>query len=143
MPSLSTDVLTLKDAIVAFRRDLHQHPDLAYAETRTASKVVEFLNGAGLQVRTGVGGTGIIASTGRSGGRTVLLRVDLDGLPIQEQSDAPYASQVPGRMHACGHDGHVAMGAGAARVLAGRPLTGAVRVLFQPAEEGEGGAQSV
>jgi amidohydrolase len=90
-----------------------------------------------------VGGTGIIASAGPKGGRTVLLRVDLDGLPIQEQSDAPYASQEPGRMHACGHDGHVAMGAGAARVLAARPLTGGVKILFQPAEEGEGGAQAV
>jgi amidohydrolase len=143
MPSLSADVLAQKDALVALRRDLHQHPELAYEETRTASRVVEFLKGAGLDVRSGVGGTGIIASTGRAGGRTVLLRVDLDGLPIQEQSDAPYASKVAGRMHACGHDGHVAMGAGAARVLAGRPLVGAVRVLFQPAEEGEGGAQAV
>jgi amidohydrolase len=143
MASLSSDVLTLRDAIIALRRDLHQHPELAYAETRTASRVVEFLAGAGLEVRTGVGGTGVIASAGPRGGRTVLLRVDLDGLPIQEQSDAPYASQEPGLMHACGHDGHVAMGAGAARVLAGRPLTGAVRVLFQPAEEGEGGAQAV
>ena len=143
MPSLSPDVLALQGAIVALRRDLHQHPELAYAETRTGGRVLEFLNGAGLDLRTGVGGTGIIASAGPGGGRTVLLRVDLDGLPIQEQSDAPYASQVPGRMHACGHDGHVAIGAGAARVLAGRPLTGAVRVLFQPAEEGEGGAQSV
>jgi amidohydrolase len=143
MPSISADVLTLRDAIIALRRDLHQHPELAYEETRTAGQVVQFLKGAGLEVRTGVGGTGIIASAGPRGGRTVLLRVDLDGLPIQEQSDAPYASQVPGRMHACGHDGHVAMGAGAARVLAGRPLTGGVRVLFQPAEEGEGGAQAV
>jgi amidohydrolase len=143
MPSISSDVLTLRDAIIALRRDLHQHPELAYEETRTAGQVVEFLKGAGLEVRTGVGGTGIIASAGPRGGRTVLLRVDLDGLPIQEQSDAPYASQVPGRMHACGHDGHVAMGAGAARVLAGRPLIGGVRVLFQPAEEGEGGAQAV
>ncbi len=143
MPSLSSDVLALQGAIIALRRDLHQHPELAYAETRTAGRVVEFLSGAGLEVRTGVGGTGIIASAGRGGGRTVLLRVDLDGLPIQEQSDAPYASKVPGRMHACGHDGHVAMGAGAARILAGRPLQGAARVLFQPAEEGEGGAQAV
>ena len=143
MPSISSDVLTLRDAIIALRRDLHQHPELAYEETRTAGQVVAFLKGAGLEVRTGVGGTGIIASAGPRGGRTVLLRVDLDGLPIQEQSDAPYASQVPGRMHACGHDGHVAMGAAAARVLAARPLTGGVRVLFQPAEEGEGGAQAV
>jgi metal-dependent amidase/aminoacylase/carboxypeptidase family protein len=82
--------------------------------------VVEFLTGAGLDVRTGVGGTG--SSLRRaSAGADRPLRVDLDGLPIQEQSEAPYASQVPGRMHACGHDGHVAMGAAAARILAGRP----------------------
>jgi amidohydrolase len=139
---LSPAVLALKDEIVALRRDLHQHPELAYAETRTAQKVEEFLQGAALHVRTRVGGTGIVATAGK-GGRTVLLRVDLDGLPIQEQNDAPYASRVPGRMHACGHDGHVAMGAGAARVLAGGPLAGTVKVLFQPAEEGEGGAQAV
>jgi amidohydrolase len=143
MPQLSSDVLALREAIVALRRDLHQHPELAYAETRTAGKVAEFLEGAGLDVRTGVGGTGIIASAGATGGRTVLLRVDLDGLPIQEQNDTSYASRVPGRMHACGHDGHVAIGAGAARILAGRRLPGTVKVLFQPAEEGEGGAQAV
>jgi amidohydrolase len=143
MAQLSPDVLNLRESIVALRRDLHQHPELAYAETRTAAKVVEFLQGANLEVRTGVGRTGVIATTGSKGGRTVLLRVDLDGLPIQEQSEAPYASRIPGRMHACGHDGHVAIGAGAARVLAGRRLPGSVRVLFQPAEEGEGGAQSV
>src|SRR6185295_5536934 len=72
-----------------------------------------------------------------------MLRVDMDGLPIQEESDAPHASEVPGVMHACGHDGHTAIGAVAARILASRPLTGSVRLLFQPAEEGEGGAQSV
>jgi amidohydrolase len=143
MPELSSDVKSLSESIVALRRDLHQHPELAYAETRTAKKVVEFLDGAGLDIRTGVGGTGVIATAGGKGGRTVLLRVDLDGLPIHEQSDAPYASRVPGRMHACGHDGHVAMGAAAARVLAGRRLPGTVKVLFQPAEEGEGGAQAV
>ena len=143
MPQLSSDVLALRETIVALRRDLHQHPELAYAETRTAGKVVEFLEGAGLDVRTGVGGTGVIATAGAKGGRTVLLRVDLDGLPIQEQNDTSYASRIPGRMHACGHDGHVAMGAGAARILAGRHLPGEVRVLFQPAEEGEGGAQAV
>jgi amidohydrolase len=142
MPTVSPDVLALRDALTSLRRDLHAHPELAYAETRTAAKVAEFLEGSGLSLRTGVGGTGVVASAGE-GRPTVLLRVDMDGLPIQEQTGAPYASQVPGVMHACGHDGHVAMGAVAARVLAGRRPRGELRLLFQPAEEGEGGAQAV
>lgn len=139
---ISEDVQRLRGELVALRRDFHQHPELAYAETRTASAVERFLSGSGAHVRTGVGGTGLIASSG-SGARTVLLRVDLDGLPLQELNDVPYASQVPNAMHACGHDGHTAMGAVAARILAGRKLPGRVRMLFQPAEEGEGGAQAV
>ncbi|HEX6736830.1 MAG TPA: amidohydrolase, partial [Vicinamibacteria bacterium] len=142
MPSISPDIQSLGEALVALRRDLHAHPELAYAEHRTAQKVAGFLEGSGLAVRTGVGGTGVVASLG-SGRPTVLLRVDMDGLPIQEQTGASYASQVPGAMHACGHDGHVAMGAVAARALAARRPGGSVRLLFQPAEEGEGGAQAM
>ena len=142
MPDLSPEVRGSLPELVELRRDFHQHPELAYAETRTAARVATFLEGAGLRVRTGVGGTGVVAET-PGDGRRVMLRVDMDGLPIQEQSDAPYASRVPGLMHACGHDGHTAIGAVAARILAGRKLGGAVRMLFQPAEEGEGGAQAV
>ncbi len=87
--------------------------------------------------------TGLVATLRGDGPRTVLLRVDMDALPITEATDAPYTSRNPGVMHACGHDGHVAMGAVAARVLARRGLPGTARVLFQPAEEGEGGAQRV
>jgi amidohydrolase len=143
MLDLSPEVLALRAEMIALRRDLHQHPELAYAETRTASRVAAFLEGSGLEVRRGVGGTGLLATAKGEGGRTVLLRVDLDALPIQEQSGAPYASQTPGLMHACGHDGHTAMGAAAARILGRRRGPGSVRVLFQPAEEGEGGAQAV
>jgi amidohydrolase len=144
MPHLSPDVERLRAELVALRRELHQHPELAWHETRTAARVTEFLDGAGLRLRTGVGRTGVVAEAG-GGARTVMLRVDLDGLPIQEVSDAPYASHLPERMHACGHDGHTAMGAVAARILGQRAasLPGRVRVLFQPAEEGEGGAQAV
>jgi amidohydrolase len=142
MPNLSRDVVDLRDELVALRRDLHQHPELAYAEHRTSAKVAAFLEGSGLVLRTGLGGTGILAATG-AGGRTVLLRVDLDGLPIDEQNEAAYASRNRGVMHACGHDGHTAIGAAAARILGGRRLPGTVRILFQPAEEGEGGAQAV
>jgi amidohydrolase len=143
MPSLSPDVQALGPELVSLRRDLHAHPELAFAERRTATRVAEFLAGSGLDVRTGVGGTGVLATSRGAEGRTVLLRVDMDALPIAEQSSAPYASRNPGVMHACGHDGHTAMGAAAARVLARRGVKGRVRVLFQPAEEGEGGAQAV
>ena len=143
MPKLSQDVLGLRDEMVALRRDLHRHPELAYAETRTAARVAAFLEESGARVRTGVGGTGVLATIDGSPGPTVLLRVDLDALPLQELGPAPYASAVPGVMHACGHDGHTAMGAAAARILARRRPRGSVRVLFQPAEEGEGGAEAV
>jgi amidohydrolase len=143
MLDLSPDVLALRAEMIALRRDLHQHPELAYAETRSAAQVAAFLEGSGVEVRRGVGGTGLLATAEGGRGRTVLLRVDLDALPIQEQSGAPYASLTPGLMHACGHDGHTAMGAAAARILGRRRPQGSVRVLFQPAEEGEGGAQAV
>jgi amidohydrolase len=142
MPSLDEETAALRADIVALRRAVHQEPELAWQETRTAARVAEFLDGHGLAVRTGVGGTGVLAEVARPG-RGVLLRVDMDALPLGEETGAPYASRVPNAMHACGHDGHVAMGAGAARVLATRALPGLARVLFQPAEEGEGGAQAV
>jgi amidohydrolase len=142
VPELSPDVRAALPDLVALRREFHRHPELAHAETRTAARVAAYLQGSGLRVRTGVGGTGILAETEGAGPR-VLLRVDMDGLPIQEQPGASYASEVPGVMHACGHDGHTAMGAVAARILAGRRLPGSVRVLFQPAEEGEGGAEGM
>jgi amidohydrolase len=143
IPKLPADVVALQERMVALRRDLHAHPEIAHQEHATAERVVAYLEGGGLDVRTGVGGTGVVATAAGEGPRTVLLRVDLDALPVQERSDAPYASRVPGVMHACGHDGHAAMGATAARVLAGRALPGTVRVLFQPAEEGAGGAAAV
>lgn len=136
------EAAALRGEIVALRRAVHQDPELAWQETRTARRIVEFLDGRGLALTTGVGGTGILADTDGSG-KGVLLRVDMDALPLQEDNPAPYASRVPNAMHACGHDGHVAMGAGAARLLARQPLPGRARVLFQPAEEGEGGAQAV
>jgi len=143
MPQLSADVVRLRPELIALRREVHRHPELAYAETATAARIAKALEGDGISVRTGIGGTGVMATIGGGRGRTVMLRVDMDGLPIQEQSDKDYASRVPGAMHACGHDGHVAMGVMAARILARRKLEGTVRMLFQPAEEGEGGAQAM
>ena len=126
------------ERLVATRRDLHRHPELAYEERRTAQIVADRLRGEGLSPREGVARTGVTAEVGKGGG--LLVRADMDGLPLQEASDAPYASEVPGRMHACGHDGHVAISlAVAARLARSRPA-GGVRMLYQPAEEGANGA---
>jgi amidohydrolase len=141
MAMLSADVQELERRLVELRRELHRQPELSWKEEGTARRVRAFLEEAGLTVRGPLARTGLVSDIG-SGSRTVMLRADLDALPIQEESTAPYASAVPGVMHACGHDGHTAMGAVAARVLGGRRLPGRVRMLFQPAEEGEGGAQA-
>jgi amidohydrolase len=131
-----------RDTLIALRREIHQEPELGFQERRTAARIQAFLGG--VSVRGEVGRTGVLATLpSEARGPSLLLRVDMDGLPIQETTGAPYASRVPGVMHACGHDGHVAMGAVATRVLADRPLPGRVQVLFQPAEEGEGGAEAV
>jgi amidohydrolase len=142
MPRISDDVRALENDLISLRRDLHQHPELSWAEKRTPQRVGEYLQGTGLKLQN-VGRTGLLASQAGPAGRTVLLRADMDALPLQEQNTAPYASQVPNVMHACGHDGHVAMAATAARLIAGRKLPGSTRFVFQPAEEGEGGAQAV
>jgi amidohydrolase len=129
-----------RERLVADRRDLHQHPELGFQETRTAGIVSERLAGYGYDVRGEVGKTGVVARRGREGGRCVLLRADMDGLPVQEANDVPYRSRHPGRMHACGHDGHVAIGLETARRLADLALPGQVKFAFQPAEEINDGA---
>jgi amidohydrolase len=129
--------------LIEVRRDLHAHPEIAFAETRTAALVAGKLRALGLEPRTGVGKTGVAATIrGASPGRTVLLRADMDALPIQEENEVPYRSQVQGRMHACGHDCHVSMLLGVARQLVRQApsLPGAVKLCFQPAEEQGGGA---
>lgn len=134
----------LADQLTAWRRDLHQHPELGFHEQRTASIVAQSLRDLGLEVQTGIADTGVVAVVeGVRPGRTVMLRWDMDALPIQEATGAPYASTQPGVMHACGHDGHVAIGLGVARVLCSRreDLRGRVKLVFQPAEEGLGGAE--
>ena len=143
MADISREVRELVPELVALRRALHREPELAFAETRTAARVAAFLADSPLELRSGVGGTGVVATVEGGPGPTVLLRVDMDALPIQEQSEAEYVSRSPGLMHACGHDGHTAMGAAAARILARRRPRGRIRIVFQPAEEGEGGAQAV
>ncbi len=132
--------------LTAWRRDFHANPELGFEVHRTAGVVARALSELGCEVRTGVGQSGVVGLlTGGKPGPTVMLRADMDALPIQEISDAPYCSQVPGVMHACGHDGHVAMGLGAATLLArhAQDLPGQVLLVFQPAEEGMGGARAM
>ncbi|WP_135550613.1 M20 metallopeptidase family protein [Paenibacillus cymbidii] len=132
--------------LTAFRRDLHEHPELSLQESRTAAKVLEQLEPLALDIRTGVGGHGIVADlrTGRPG-PTIALRADMDALPIREESGVPFASRNAGVMHACGHDAHTAMLLGAAWLLDGvrDRLSGTVRLLFQSAEEINAGAKAM
>lgn len=132
--------------IAAWRQDFHRHPEIMYDLPRTSAAVAEFLRGFGCdEVVTGLGGTGVVGIVrGRSPGRMIGLRADMDALPILERTDAPYASQTPGKMHACGHDGHMAMLLGAARHLAEtRTFSGTAVFIFQPAEEGGAGARAM
>lgn len=135
---------TLSDEIVALRRDFHRHPELGFQERRTAGVVADALTNLGLEVHTGVAETGVVALlVGGKPGPTVLLRFDMDALPIQEETGAPYASIHDGVMHACGHDGHTAIGIAVAKMLHEyiASLPGVVKFVFQPAEEGMGGAK--
>ena len=138
------DAQALADELTAIRRDLHMHPELGFQEFRTAGIVTDHLNALGYEVVTGVGKTGVVGLLpgGQPGDRTVLLRFDMDALPIEDIKDVPYRSQTPGVMHACGHDAHVAVGLGVAKVLAKyrEQLPGTIKLMFQPAEEGIGGA---
>ena len=134
----------LHDEMVATRRDLHRHPELGFQEVRTAGIVVDRLTRSGLRVRSGVAETGVLALVqGGLPGPAVLVRADFDALPVQERNDLPFRSQVDGRMHACGHDGHTAIGLAVAQVLHQHRATlpGAVQFAFQPAEEMISGAK--
>src|SRR5688500_2990489 len=135
----------IADEVVETRRDLHRHPELGYEERRTSALVAERLRALGLdEVRTGVGQTGVVGilrgSAAGANTKTVLLRADMDALPIQEATGLPFESTIPGLMHACGHDAHTAILLGAARLLAERraQLRGSVVFMFQPAEENGG-----
>ncbi len=133
--------------ITAWRRDIHAHPELLYDVHRTAAAVADKLRSFGCdEVATGIGRTGVVGVIrgGKGSGRTIALRADMDALPIEEATGAPYQSTVPGKMHACGHDGHTAMLLGAARYLAEtRNFAGTAIVIFQPAEEGGAGGQAM
>src|SRR5947199_655646 len=129
---------------IQLRRRIHRHPEIGLALPRTQAAVLEALDGLGLETRAGQRTTSVIARlTGGKPGPTILLRADMDALPLREATGLPFASEVDGAMHACGHDAHVAMLVGAARMLAARraELTGTVRFMFQPGEEGFHGAR--
>ncbi|MFZ9677645.1 MAG: M20 aminoacylase family protein [Quisquiliibacterium sp.] len=131
--------------LTAFRRDIHAHPELGFAESRTAEKVAQALESYGIEVHRGIGKTGVVGvlKAGNST-RTIGLRADMDALPIHEENTFDHRSQHAGRMHACGHDGHTTMLLGAARHLAAtRNFDGTVHLIFQPAEEGLGGAKAM
>jgi hippurate hydrolase len=144
-------VADLQPDIQAWRRDIHQHPELLYDVHRTAAFVADRLREFGCdEVATGLGRTGVVGvikgrkPNGKGDIRVIGLRADMDALPIEEDTDLPYASKTPGKMHACGHDGHTAMLLGAARYLAEtRNFAGEAIVIFQPAEEGGAGAAAM
>lgn len=126
------------------RRDFHQHPELGFQEKYTSSRIREELGKMNIQYESGIGETGIVALIpGKQPGKTIMLRFDMDALPITEKNVVDYASLNEGVMHACGHDGHMAIGLTTAKILSGLPddLAGKIMIVFQPAEEGMGGAE--
>ncbi len=141
MPILNR-INDLAEEITAWRHDFHAHPELTSELHRTAARVAELLQSFGVdEVATGLGRTGVVGIIhGNRPGRTIGLRVDMDALPMDQATGLPHASTIPGRMHACGHDGHTAMLLGAAKYLTEtRDFAGSVAVIFQPAEEGGAG----
>ena len=127
---------------ISLRQDIHRHPELGFEEFRTSELVAQKLQAWGYQVTRGLGGTGVVGQLQRGAGPRLGLRADMDALPIQEATGLPHASQNAGVMHACGHDGHTAMLLAAAQQLAQKPgLQGTLNLIFQPAEEGQGGAR--
>jgi amidohydrolase len=138
-----SEARSIERELSVWRRDFHQHPELRFEEFRTAEVVARELRELGLEVQTGVAGTGVVGLLKGTGeGPVVLLRADMDALPITEETGAEYASQNPGVMHACGHDTHMAVGLGVAKLLVRYrdQLRGTAKFVFQPAEEGAGGA---
>ena len=140
---LIPEILAWREESIAMRHHLHAHPELAFKEHDTSKFVAEKLLAYGYDVHTGLGGTGVVATLQRGNGtRRLGLRADMDALPIEEQTGLPHASLHPGKMHACGHDGHTASLLTAARYLAGHGnFDGTLNLIFQPAEEGLGGAR--
>ncbi len=144
---LKAEIDELVPDLVAMRRDLHEHPELAFEEVRTSGIVAQRLRSLGLDVRTGVAKTGVVGllhgGASKPGAKTIAIRADMDALPIHELNEIDYRSQVDGKMHACGHDGHTSIALAVADILSKRrtELKGNVKFIFQPAEETMGGAR--
>ncbi|MGZ6146750.1 MAG: M20 metallopeptidase family protein, partial [Vulcanimicrobiaceae bacterium] len=144
MTAVSTVPQKIVNDVIAIRRDLHMHPELGFEEERTARIVASRLHSLGFEVHAGIATTGVVGvMRGSKPGKTIMLRADMDALPILEENTHPYRSTIAGKMHACGHDGHVAILLGAAQLIADgkEELAGTVCLVFQPAEEGRGGAK--
>ena len=142
--NIHPQVLLIKDYIISTRRDIHKHPELSFQEFRTSKLVSEQLKSFGIKVIENVGKTGVVGILeGAAAGKTIAMRADMDALPIQETNDVSYKSIHKGVMHACGHDAHTAMLLGAAKVLSEnkKNIKGRIKFIFQPAEEGYGGAR--
>ncbi len=143
MDSITQHIARIQDYLIAIRHDLHENPELCFEEHRTSAIVAHELNRLGFSVTTGIAGTGVVGSlTAGQGNRAIAVRADMDALPIPETTGLPYASRTPGKMHACGHDGHTTMLLGLARYLAEtKAFNGTVHLIFQPAEEDISGAR--
>lgn len=142
-PDFRQEAAALYDDMVAMRRDFHMHPELGFNEHRTSTIVANTLASLGMEVQRGIGQTGVVGLLeGAKPGPVILLRFDMDALPIQEETGLPFASKNPGVMHACGHDGHIAMGLTLGRIFSRyqQEMAGTIKFVFQPAEEGLGGA---
>ncbi|MEP6790482.1 MAG: M20 aminoacylase family protein [Ramlibacter sp.] len=145
---LPPDITPYLGKLISFRRDLHAHPELKFEESRTSDQIAGYLGALGLAMQRGIGKTGVVATLRGKGlragdpGRAIGLRADMDALPVQEANTFGHISTHPGRMHACGHDGHTAMLLGAATLLSAKPdFDGTVHFIFQPGEEGGAGAR--
>ncbi len=139
------EIAQFSEELIAIRRDFHENPELGMEEVRTSKIVAEYLKSLGITVHTGIGKTGVVGVLeGEKPGRMIGLRADMDALPIEEKSNLPFASKNKGVMHACGHDAHTTMLMGAAKYLAqNRSFSGTAVFIFQPAEEGLGGARAM
>src|SRR5713101_9083040 len=144
---LKSDIDELVPDLIATRRELHEHPELAFEEVRTSGIVAQLLRTLGLEVQTGIAKTGVVGflrgGASKPGAKTIAIRADMDALPIYELNEIDYRSQTDGKMHACGHDGHTSILLAVADILTRRrdELTGSVKFVFQPAEEMIGGAK--
>ncbi|RLC65945.1 MAG: amidohydrolase, partial [Chloroflexi bacterium] len=142
--SFQTQAQALREQLIAWRRDFHAHPELGFQEHRSAGIIAGRLRELGYQVQTGVANTGVVGLLeGKQPGPVVMLRFDMDALPIDEENETDYRSQNAGVMHACGHDGHMAMGLGVATLMAQNreEMKGTLKLVFQPGEEGMNGAE--